>query len=615
LFDLQALLFHTVLAGVQVVTVFSQLAEGGFGGLLCCVQTLIFIDQALDLFQTTGNLVELGIGTLKAIEQAGLVHVAIIDGLSLLGKRFSWLWSIAGEIDLLYTYFIHMVIQRKLILTCVLLLLAISVPYALAAQLVGPEHVFGGFFLGPLDGNTYLAKMQLGAAGEWKFHLSYSPYGGDGAYIFLFYIFLGWLAHSLGVPLIGMFHLARLLAVAGMLAALWSFARWVTRGDLQLAYRVFLFGAIGSGLGWAASLFVGYISIDLWLVDAYPFLSAFVTPHFALGLALVLWICLLIFEGRMRRRWWLLPLLGLLLATVQPFDVVTLAIPVAGYFLLHRDRILSADLPATLAAFVPAGAYLLYQFGAIHADPLLSQWNEQNITLSPPFWDILIGFSPALLLAGVGSYRCWKVRDSRCGLMLFWLAAGLVLVYLPFPVQRRFMSGLFIPTAVLAVFGLESLANQPRRLRWLWPATLIVSILTNLLLVSGGVIAASGSEPLLTMTKAEAQGVAWVGGHTPRHALVLASPHLGMYLPAYGDCNVLYGHPFESIGADAARQSVEDFFSGRLSAQTALQYLLDHEIGYVMVEPGDQLSSGLAISPVLRLVYEQDHVQVYEVTR
>ncbi len=109
--------------------------------------------------------------------------------------------------------------------------------------------------------------------------------------------------------------------------------------------------------------------------------------------------------------------------------------------------------------------------------------------------------------------------------------------------------------------------------------------------------------------------MAWVGANTPPHALVLASPHLGMYLPAYSRDNVLYGHPFESVRAEAALQEVERFFSGSLSADEAWQYLTDHAVDYVMVEPGDRLSSGLVGSPLLRLAFEQDGVQVFEVRR
>ena len=155
----------------------------------------------------------------------------------------------------------------KVFLTIVILTIGISLPYILAARSAGEGYVFGGFLVNPLDGNSYLAKMQQGLAGQWEFSLTYSPQGGGGAYIFLFYIFLGHLAGWTGLPLLLVFHLARLLASIGLLVALWRFFRWLAKDDLDLAWKMFLLAAIGSGLGWLAAIFTGYLSGDFWIAE------------------------------------------------------------------------------------------------------------------------------------------------------------------------------------------------------------------------------------------------------------------------------------------------------------------------------------------------------------
>jgi hypothetical protein len=50
---------------------------------------------------------------------------------------------------------------------------------------------------------------------------------------------------------------------------------------------------------------------------------------------------------------------------------------------------------------------VLYDLWVTRVDPQLAAWNAQNMTLTPPAWDVLLALSPALLLALPGA---WLVR-------------------------------------------------------------------------------------------------------------------------------------------------------------------------------------------------------------
>ena len=43
-----------------------------------------------------------------------------------------------------------------------------------------------------------------------------------------------------------------------------------------------------------------------------------------------------------------------------------------------------------------------------------------------------------------------------------------------------------------------------------------------------------------------------------------------MFLPAWADVRVVYGHPFETLDAEATRSRVEDFFAQRIDRDAAL---------------------------------------------
>ncbi|NIV33482.1 MAG: hypothetical protein GWN58_29745, partial [Anaerolineae bacterium] len=61
-------------------------------------------------------------------------------------------------------------------------------------------------------GESYYAKMQQGARGDWLFHLAFTSEPHEGAFIFTFYLALGHLAAALGLPIPLVYHLARICA-------------------------------------------------------------------------------------------------------------------------------------------------------------------------------------------------------------------------------------------------------------------------------------------------------------------------------------------------------------------------------------------------------------------
>src|SRR3974377_632874 len=108
--------------------------------------------------------------------------------------------------------------RRWLIGAALLVLLTASLPYLFGVLAAGPDRVFTGLQVNPLDGLSYLAKMRLGFDGEWLFHLPFTPEQGQSVFLFTYFLALGHLARILGLPLILVFHAARLI---GAFALLW----------------------------------------------------------------------------------------------------------------------------------------------------------------------------------------------------------------------------------------------------------------------------------------------------------------------------------------------------------------------------------------------------------
>ncbi len=491
----------------------------------------------------------------------------------------------------------------------------ITLPYIFAAQAGGSEAVFGGFLLNPIDGNSYLAKMHEGWSGSWSFTLPYTAEQGQGAYLFLFYLFLGHLSRWLGLPLIVTFHLARVLAAVLMLVALRELFKRIFPWSTQIAWNALLLAAFGSGFGWLLAL-TGHMTSDLWVAEAYPFLSAFTSPHFSLGLALMIGIFLLTWEAPSLPVFLEMLASGALLAIVMPFGAAVAAtvvvVKTAWDFLADRKLVLGP----LACLLLGSGALLLYQFAAIQANPLLSGWNAQNITQAPPVWDLAVSLFPALALAVFALVRYRKLGvtpDNR--LLVVWFVLGIVLIYLPFNLQRRFMFGLYIPTAALAVAGLYELMALKGRITGmrLWPFVLSLSVLTNaflLLVLMSGVATRS---PNLYLTRTEIDLLSWIDTNTPPNAVILASPEYGLYIPAYTGRRVVYGHPFETVGAKEKEEGVRAFYQGGWNTATAESFLRDNQVDYVLVGPRERplIEVYLTYLDDLPVVYQDGSTKIY----
>lgn len=498
-------------------------------------------------------------------------------------------------------------------------LLLVSVPYGLAAQKAGNGHVFGGFLLNPLDGNSYLAKMYQGMEGAWRFRLPFSAEPGEGAYLFLFYLGLGHVARVLHLPALIVFHQARVASSALLLWALWDFWSRVT-DDENSRRLAFGLSALGSGLGWLLVAGGGFTS-DFWVAEGYPFLSMYANPHFPLGLALVLWLVGPKRDHEQGWQAWVGPACGgLVLSILNPFGVVIVGMVLGGNWLwLWVRKVPVQGITRRLFATGVAGLPLMvYDVWVANQDPALHGWNVQNLTPSPALWDLLVSLSPAMLVGGWGLAvwvrRAMRNDEAPDGTLVAWLVLGIMAMYLPLGLQRRFMMGLFVPVVGLATLGLERLSRgKPSRYRLARASVVILSLPTNLMILLAGFSGMQTLEPSIYLTKGEWQGLMWIRENTADDAMILASPEMGLFIPAYSGRRVLYGHPFETVDAAQQEALVNGFFrdGGQVAAVAA--FTAEQGVRYVFLGPREEALGEVAIPEGWVLVFQEGDVRLYRV--
>jgi hypothetical protein len=497
------------------------------------------------------------------------------------------------------------------------LVIASSLPYLVAWAATPDGAHFTGLVVNPLDGHSYIAKMRQGLDGSWCFRLPFTPEPHEGAPLFLFHLGLGHLARWTGLPLIAVYHGARVLAGAILLLVAHRFivALGGEPGQNRLALLLL---AVSSGLGWLAAP-LGYLSADLWVPEAFVFYAMLATPHFPLAIALMLIILMALARpGREPgcRQALVAAVASVGLGAVQPFGVIpvygTLALWLALRWLDER-RVPWRTVGWTVAAGLVALAYPLYGVLAIRADPVLAGWSAQNLTPSPPVWDWLLSMGLVAVLAVPGLVITLRRRWAGGQLLAAWVIAAFVGMYAPLALQRRLALGLQVPVAILAAAGWWQVIRPRLRANLRGPATATLvglSALTHLFLIGLIAAAALGGEPRFYLADGERQALEWLRREVDHDQVVLCAPQTGMFVPAWAGRRVVYGHPFETLDAERRQAQVEAYWAGEMNSAEQAAFLAENRVGYVLLGLRER-ALGMTV-PDEPLVFQAGDVRVYQ---
>jgi hypothetical protein len=488
---------------------------------------------------------------------------------------------------------------RWVLLASLAVILLASLPTLYAWALADADHVFSGFVYNAEDGNSYIAKMRLGARGEWLFRLVYTSEEHQGALVYTFYLVLGKLAAGLGLSYVLAYHLARALLGLGLLLTAYIFvARFTT--EVTVRRVAWLLVAIGSGLGWLLTLlgathWLGDLPLDFWVPEAYAFLVLFSSPHLALAEALLLWAILWTlqaFQGQGLRWCLYAALAACVMAWVLPFYAGVLAAVLGAYLvaLLTRRR----RMPwreAGLTALTGLGALppVLYGAWVFTTNPAFAAWAAQNRILSPHPAHYLLGFLLLIVPAIWGAIQAIRQGEEQWLLPVTWAVVVPFLLYLPFSLQRRMVAAVQVPLALLAAVGLVAWF---RRRRLALVAYIAVASLSNLLLVAGSLGPIQQQTAPIYRPGDQVAAIAWLAAHAQPDETVLASFQVSNAIPAQTDLRVFAGHGPETLDSAEKQANVRRFFQVDTDDTWRRGLLQEFGIDYVVFGPTEQELGG-----------------------
>jgi hypothetical protein len=263
-----------------------------------------------------------------------------------------------------------------------------------------------------------------------------------------------------------------------------------------------------------------------------------------------------------------------------------------------------------------AAPWLVYDLLLTRTHAQLAIWAAQNLTPTPPVWDValsagLLGALAVVVIArrAMGRGLGETTNPDSQSFFVVWAASNALLLYAPLALQRRLMMGWFFPLAGLAV---------PVLAKWIWQArtpwtriaaTFALLVPSNVLLLTalaGGIVR---REPAFFLTQDEAAALAYLAEASPVPPVVLASPGFGTFIPGFSGARVIYGHPMETPGALEAERAVVEFYTAE-GAGAQEEFLRRFAVDYVVLGPRERALGG-ALHLSLASAFQAGEVTVF----
>lgn len=480
------------------------------------------------------------------------------------------------------------------------------------------------------DGNTYLSFMNQAKEGRILFTNMYTSEELPYLMFRPVYLFMGWFSLLTFLPNIIVYHLFRLIGVILTICYLYKLISLFQKKEININITLFIV-LFGSGIGWFFWLLTNfglklYGSIDLWIIDANNFLIMMSHPHTILSLAFMVgaiyyflrWnnegsVKLLIYSG----------LLALFLGFEHLFDVITIYVAI-GFFILIKfisDKKVDWKKVKQLAFFglitIIPFIYTLFIFTTSY-----SSWNQQNLLDTPKLLHVFFGYglmSVTYCLYLFYLYEKRKKPDENTLFLILWVFTGILLIYSPFNIQRRFLEGLHVPLGIIAgIFILNVLPKLlskkigARLLRAILIMLLVIMPLTNLYLLAARLNQNNGrgSFPYNVANyifPEEKEALIWLSENSNPDEVILSSYNIGNYIPAYMNRRVYLGHWAQTIDFEKKAETVNDFYLGNINDLNNIDYIWygvdERKINSEFIYEGSILE------------FENNKVKIYRITK
>ncbi|MEW6772140.1 MAG: hypothetical protein AB1330_12250 [Bacillota bacterium] len=457
-------------------------------------------------------------------------------------------------------------------LLLLLIPLATLFPYLALHYLAPPGTEFTGFFFASDDPESYLANMRLAEYG-WKWNFMFTAEDTAGGYIFLYYILLGKLALLLNLPLIVIYHAARIISGMTLILAAWLCLKTLPLTETERKWGLALF-SLAIQFPPFYDKYWGLLLI--FHPEISPLANILLLPHVAFSQAMFL-LTVYFYRKWVREKKIThllkgnLVLLGLV--TVHPYMLLPslLLISITLYF--HHRRFIFKEAAKTGAFFILCTPYLVYLL-FLMTQPDMRQWQAQSSTVFTYPWDPVL-YNGILAVLGIFGLITISRQKGWQNELPWFCAAPFVLVLFPLSFQERLLEGAGPGLAFAGGVAISSVLSRCRRQGG-------ASLFLILLVPALTVLLAPVFNPSTAnfIQEEEVLLYQWMDAHLDRNDVVLAGIAHSLCIPARVGCRVWCGHHDQTFRVKEKYALVKKFFTS--SAFDREAFLRKNKIDYVL---------------------------------
>jgi len=527
------------------------------------------------------------------------------------------------------------------------IIVAGSIPYCYGYLKPCPDKKFMGLVGRDVPGNNvYLMFEKQAQDGHLLFDNKMTPEDMPAVYLNPELWLLGTASRVTGLSLISMFHIDRILTVAGFMFAAYFLISMCLDTVFQRRFALALL-VFGTGFGWIpwlvsqVSRFEYELIFDIDGVNVFGNLVS--RPHFACAhtLAILTYALVLVGERSGKRFWFILSgLCAFAHISMRPY-----AIPETYLFYLLFPTLLCIRerrfRPArfgnyALAGLIPVPAVMYYVY-MIYFGPLGAVWNP--LDWRPPHFLSYIVWNglPFLLLFTCfeGFSRLREMRPSTI-LLVLWIMLSFVLAqswpYLKGADETAYGLQLVPPILVTVgplkrIYGALSASRVyarivprglPSATRKRIAAAMFIGFcsLSNIVVYGTMFTRMNGCSHPFYIRADVYESIRWLARNSASGDVVLADKGTGMFIPRLSANKAFTGHFVFTIGF-AEKNTLVDRFFGTRDDDGFKRYLVGkYRIRYVLNGPYEKRPDGMvpADHPWLERVYSRGDVSLYKVT-
>lgn len=484
------------------------------------------------------------------------------------------------------------------------------------------------------DSAAQIARMQQGATGELLLDFVYTSQEQDTALIHPLYALLGQLVRYSQLSPTIIFHLIRIFVSLFMYLTIYNLGAsiWVRVRTRRI---FFIFSSIGAGFGWMIALIFGLkggiIVPDINLPQAFPIYASAANIHYPLAiacLALIVSVCVAILRPgetenpSAENSGSLVFLASVILVLTYPDALIPLGFAYALTVLINWYIKRSASQREWywgLWILVPALPVTTYYLLTIANNPFVASWINQRNDVSLPFAIFIMSIGLPLIIATpalIRAVRRFEPDGDR--FMLLWLLSMIIALYLPLQLKHYFLVGLMLPLGYFATRSIEDFwfthirrVHRPKVYIIAFPFLVLSHIVWMFLPIYPLIVGWDGiSASLLQQNHSDA--LIWIDQNTDDDNVILASPTVSLWIPAWTGNRVVYGHSSETFNADETEAEVISWYvQDDASAQECATLIQEYRVDYVIVGPREQQIGSSACADNLTRLAILGNITIY----